>query len=517
MFLCRTLTAFSTLLLASVIATAAPAQQDSGMAVAGPTDQDSQRLRDMRAEAYIEAIASEDFEAFLAWYSDHSSTALQSEEARVSFDRYVGEWGGLSPRGILAPAPDTLVIDAEAGNGGQVSLQFAFSSSPPHLVTSITPRYSPPPPPVVVLPDWTDLQALLDAVREQTGVPAVAVGIYDRGRIETAISGVRELGGDDEAQIDDAFDWASVGKSVTGSVIASLVEDGVLRWDSTVGELLEEGEFHPDYRAVPLWMLASHQAGVPAHTNFDMSFEQVISALPGETVAQKRAAYISGMLQEAPEYSPGTDAEYSNGGFMVMGYLAERATGRHWETLVRQHVFAPLGMTHSATRAGANESRVSGHMRAPDGELEPMRRGGEMMLPQIIAAAGGVNGSIGDLTTFAAAHMQGLDGQDLALASADLIRQLHAMQPGQEQFNGENYTFGWGDRCVIEVPEGVTCRSHNGGNGMFFAQILLIPELDIALTLLASNTQAGVRALDPTFAAVLARYRSEQAVMSASN
>lgn len=499
------------LALAIALSVSLPIAASPASAQQASQDRNEQQAQsEARAEAYIEAIMSEDFERFHAWYAENAETPISQTDARALFDTYIDKWGGVSPFGILAPTQNSLIIDARTGDGGTVSILFEFASEGPALVQRITPQYSPPPPPLEIPTDWSSLQELVDGVRESIGVPALAVGIYHVGQSKTAISGLREAGSAIPALIDDRFDWASVGKSVTGSVIASLVEEGSLRWDSTIGEILGPGTIHEDYRSVPLWMLASHQAGVPTLTDFDISFEQEIAALPGQDIGQKRAAYIRQLLEREPEYLPGTNQAYSNGGYMVLGYLAEVSTGERWDNLVRERVLTPLHLDHSRPTGESSIDMVAGHIVAPGRPPQPMRGGGPGKIPRFIAPAGGISGSIGDLTAFAATHLQGLNGQDTALARASTLQQLHSLQPGQQQFNGEDYSFGWGDRCVIDLPEDVTCRSHNGGNGFFFAQVLIIPEYNLALTLLANNTDMGVRALEPVFGALIDRYGPQE-------
>lgn len=471
-----------------------------------PASLSPEQQRDQRAESYLLPFETGNAEEFVDWYRRNTEKTVDAAELSQKFGELHDDWGRLRPMGIMAPGPDQIMIEARTNDGGKVALVFDFEPEAPFLVREVTHRYTPPPPPIKPPANWTNLQELADFVRDASDTPALGIGIYKGGKQIVAMSGVREVGKPDAAQITDGFHWASVGKSVTGAMIASLVEDGTLEWDTTMGDVFGAQNVHPDYVSVPLWMLAAHQAGVPTHTDFDMSFDEKIAGYAGDDFATKRANYIDEMLRQAPDYKPGTDAEYSNGGYMVAGRMAEIVTGQSWEDLVQQRVLSPLGMTSSTPMIGTHGSSVAGHMAGPNGNIEAMNMDGVILIPRIIAPAGGIQGSIVDLTTFSGAHVRGLNGQDATFASSNTVRQLHSQQPGQKPFNGEDYSFGWGDRCVIDVPEGIECRSHNGGNGTFFAQTLLIPELDLALTLVANDMKAGLRALKPAFDALLARY-----------
>lgn len=57
---------------------------------------------------------------------------------------------------------------------------------------------------------------------------------------------------------------------------------------------------------------------------------------------------LRAFLQEPPQYLPATIPIYSNAGYQILGYAIENITGRHFEDLITNDVFCPLGMENSS-------------------------------------------------------------------------------------------------------------------------------------------------------------------------
>lgn len=125
---------------------------------------------------------------------------------------------------------------------------------------------------------------------------------------------------------------ASASKWVSALAIARLVERGVLRWDSTVGEWWPAAPV--EKRAITLAQLFSHTSGLPGEESGCLG-----NAL---TTLQACAAQILGLpLQSAP----GTAFAYGGLSMQVAGAMAERASGLSWDALFVRELTAPLGLT----------------------------------------------------------------------------------------------------------------------------------------------------------------------------
>lgn len=162
----------------------------------------------------------------------------------------------------------------------------------------------------------------------------------------------------DEASINMTFEIGSITKALTGLALASLVESGKVRWDSTLGEFLPEVKTNPAIARITLAQLASHSSGLPPLPN---------DLLGRNTQDNPYAKYtINDVIQNLKKLddleAPGQKYEYSNFGFGVLGLALIRASGgATLDHLLKKHVFDPLAMgatstTHRLTTVGHNES-----------------------------------------------------------------------------------------------------------------------------------------------------------------
>jgi CubicO group peptidase (beta-lactamase class C family) len=211
-----------------------------------------------------------------------------------------------------------------------------------------------------------DLGPDLAAVREEYAFPALAAAVIVDGKLHAAgVVGVRKHGSDVKAEPNDPFHLGSCTKAMTGSLIGLLVQQGTLKWETTLAEYFPDlkDKMHPDYRGVTLVHLLSHRAGVPPMTNGfapvgDEELRQ-ITALKSPREQRRRVMEI--VLCRPPIHTPGDKQEYSNAGFTIAGVIAETAAGEDYEVLLRRLLFEPLGMKS----AGFGAMGVRGHVDAP--------------------------------------------------------------------------------------------------------------------------------------------------------
>jgi CubicO group peptidase (beta-lactamase class C family) len=215
------------------------------------------------------------------------------------------------------------------------------------------------------------LASVLESIVRETKTPALTVAVLQNGTLlEAAATGERALGSGVKVQADDAFHVGSLSKGVTATMLAKLVEDGVLRFDATLEQLFVGATIHPSLRRVTLEQLLSHTAGfaanLPDERLYDWSLEP----------SKARKMYLEQALATAPDYTPGRVVGYSNTGYVLAGLAAEQATGKSWEELVRRFVLEPLEMKSCAF--GTRFAPLS----APHGHEETTRGGLRSVSPE---------------------------------------------------------------------------------------------------------------------------------------
>src|SRR5262249_44999102 len=168
--------------------------------------------------------------------------------------------------------------------------------------------------------------------------------LHGREVVARGVAGVRKAGDATAVTIDDRWHIGSCTKSMTATMIGTLVEEGKLTWGTTLGEVFGdlEGKMDPAWKDVTLEQLLTHRAGVPSDLSKDGLWGRLWKR--EGTPREQRMQLVGGVLKNPPVHKPGTDFLYANAGFAIAGAMAEKVTGLAWEDLMRQRLFAPLGM-----------------------------------------------------------------------------------------------------------------------------------------------------------------------------
>ena len=320
-------------------------------------------------------------------------------------------------------------------------------------------------------PSNEQLATELEVIRSKHGVPALFSGILIGDELcARAAVGKRKHGAEDSVTIDDRIHLGSCTKAMTATLIAQLVEEGKLEFDSKLGEIFSEvsDEFDPANREITLWQLMSHRSGLEPNAPWGLI------NLMGDPPAA-RAALVKLALKNKVARPIGGEFVYSNVGFTLAGAVAEKVTHRDWEDLMRERIFTPLEMgTAGFGPPGVGELNDEpwGHLRNGD-EIQPLRADN----PPVIGPAGTAHCSLPDWAKFAAVHLAGERGAG-NLLRADTFRTLHTPKPS------ESYAAGW---IVTNDPKlGGRVITHGGSNTMWLCVVAIIPDRNCAL-LAASN------------------------------
>ncbi len=220
----------------------------------------------------------------------------------------------------------------------------------------------------------------LERARGAHGVPGMGAVVLRGDRIAIAVTGRRRVDRDARLEDTDAFHLGSDTKSMTASLVARLVERRVLRWDETLAEALPEiaVRMDPAFKPVTLDMLMRHVAGLPTGGAFTPEFTAGFDDV-NWPIARQRAWMAERFLSRPPAEAPGTRFAYSNYGYLILGHVVERATGKTWEQLIREEIFAPLAMTGCGVGPTATSAR-------PEGNWGHDVRDGVYDLPRVRAA-----------------------------------------------------------------------------------------------------------------------------------
>lgn len=166
--------------------------------------------------------------------------------------------------------------------------------------------------------------------------------VYESDLENTAAPPLPRDGGDLKIQPNTLFDLASLTKVVaTTTMAAILYERGLLVLDApilgTIPEFLRDvtGQSDPRRREVTFRMLLAHSSGLPAYEKLFLR-------------CRSREELLQAAFTTPLTAGPGTRAEYSDIGFIILAVALERITGESLDTFCQREIFGPLAMTHTA-------------------------------------------------------------------------------------------------------------------------------------------------------------------------
>ena len=325
-----------------------------------------------------------------------------------------------------------------------------------------------------------DISEELETIRNKHSLPGLAAAAVHKGElVALGATGVRKVGDKTPVTRDDKWHIGSCTKSMTATLAAMLVEDGVVKWTTTVGEAFPElkTRMKQPWGGVTLEQLLAHRSGAPGDPPEKLWREAYRGS--GSPVQQRRA-FVSGLLSEDPEAAPGTRFIYSNQGYAIAGAMLERLAKKPWEDLMRERVFGPLKLASAGFGTPAGRGKLNqpwGH--SGDGAvLKPVPPGPAADNPIAIAPAGLVHCSIGDFARYAGWHAH--RGRTKTLLSSESFSKLH------QAAGDEEHAIGW--MIAPRGWAGGNALSHAGSNTMWYAVMWVAPEKDAAFV---AATNAG--------------------------
>ena len=153
---------------------------------------------------------------------------------------------------------------------------FACTTSPPYDAT---------PAPVTQESGDTDLAQVIESIRVEGGLPALAAAIIIDGKIyATAAVGTRKIGTENWVTVDDKFIIGSCGKTFTATLAALLVEDGRLSWNTTIRDVFPDLKMLPEYETITIQQLLSHRAGLAKNFTAELDKNRTYTPKSGRVV-----------------------------------------------------------------------------------------------------------------------------------------------------------------------------------------------------------------------------------------
>jgi CubicO group peptidase (beta-lactamase class C family) len=343
-----------------------------------------------------------------------------------------------------------------------------------------------------------DLDRYVERVLDTFETPGMAIAIVERGRAPVLRTyGVRKLGEATPVDEQTLFAIGSTTKAFTAALLAMLVDEGKLTWDSRVADVLPGFRMYDPYVSSELTVrdLLVHRSGLGLGAG-DLLF------YPPTKLS--RAEIVSKVRHIKPATSFRSGYAYDNLLYVVAGQVIEAVTGSPWEEVVRQRILTPLRMDRTTTSSvPADANRVSPHVRL---SREARGLGPLTALPgntnlDNAAPAGALNTSASEIARWLQLQLgRGLDPQrDTRLFSEAQATEMWSAQtlipiPSNPkslelaQPNFRAYALGW----VVSDYRGQRIVAHGGGVVGQVCLVVVVPGKDVAFALLTNAEEPGV-------------------------
>ncbi|MDX1500909.1 MAG: serine hydrolase domain-containing protein [Thermoanaerobaculia bacterium] len=245
----------------------------------------------------------------------------------------------------------------------------------------------------------------------------------------------------------------SLTKQFTGATVLMLAEEGKLAVEDSIAEYFDA--VPEDKVGITLHQLLTHSSGI-------VDLEGV-----GDWDPIGREEFVRRILDQDLAFVPGEGYRYSNAGYSLLGAIVEQLTGSSYESTLRRRALIPNGLFETGyLQAGWGEGRIAqGYRRGESwGTVlgRPMADDGPYW---VLRANGGIHSTAWEMVRWGQAL---LDGRALSPRSMELYWAPHVDEGGGESF----YGYGW----VVRDAGGARVVSHNGSNGIFYADMAIIPD-----------------------------------------
>lgn len=326
----------------------------------------------------------------------------------------------------------------------------------------------------------------MESMLAESGVPGMAVAIVFEDEVVFADGfGVREVGTDEPVGPDTVFQIASLSKAISGSALAAVVGDGTIAWDDPIVDHLPGFELSDPYvgEHVTFADMFTHDSGLPSHAGDlleDLGYdrEEVLARLVYEPLSPFRAQH-----------------QYTNFGLTAAAEAAANASGRTWDDLIEQRLFAPAGMDATSARfadyIGADDRAIP-HQRDDEGTWIVTT---DQRDPDPQAPAGGVSSTANDLGRWMRLQLASgeLDGEQIIDPAALLTMYTpHSVSnpPGTPSAHTGHYGLGSG---VGVRDDGFTEWSHSGAFLLGTAtRYVMVPGQQLGVAVITNGQPVGL-------------------------
>ncbi|RZM29066.1 MAG: class A beta-lactamase-related serine hydrolase [Pedobacter sp.] len=260
------------------------------------------------------------------------------------------------------------------------------------------------------------------------------------------IIGYSRVDGDKKvpATLQTQYRIGSISKTFTAVMIFQLIEEGKVSLDTKLSRFFPQ---MPNAAQITIAHLLSHSSGLSDYVNENREWV---------TAPHSKTELLDTIAKVEPHFEPGAKQQYSNGGYLLLGYIIERLTGKTYQTALKQRVTDKIGLKNTVAATINNSQAFEARPYQFTGSWAPVK---DIYFPNIIGV-GDILSTPQDLSVFINSLVTG------KLVSAQSYEQM-------KNFQGKNL-FGMG---LLRFPfYEKTLLGHNGGTYGSYSAMYIVPE-----------------------------------------
>ena len=259
----------------------------------------------------------------------------------------------------------------------------------------------------------------------------------------------------------------SMSKQFTAFAIHLLAQDGKLSLDDDIRTYLPDV---PDFgKTITIRHLLHHTSGLRDY--FELMF---MAGLRGDDVIAEDTALALIGRQRMLNFEPGQEWAYSNTGYLLLGRIVQRVSGKPLPEFARERIFAPLGMTHTAF-----QPEYGSLVPARALSYQPSEQGGY----KYVAVSVGTLGDGGVLTTVGDLALWDRNFYDGRVGGMEVVKQ---MQVTGVLNNGKPIEYASG--LFVHTYRGLRMVEHSGAIAGYGAQLWRFPDQRLSVIVLANTS-----------------------------
>lgn len=310
-----------------------------------------------RAMAYFTAFNSGDdaqLTAFFAENIDPIALKRRPVEPRVGFHKQVrGDFGKLAIKRVVAVRAESIQVLAQSPSGAWASITFEIEGSAGKfagvMVEQInapadSEKSAAPKAPTTLTELNPAIENLFNDLVKKDMFSGVVLVAKDEKPIFAKAWGMADTARKLDNKLDTRFNLGSINKMFTRIAIGQLVSQGKLSFADKLIKVLPDYPNRAVAEKITIGQLVTMSSGLGDFFNakFDAADKSKI---------RSQKDYLQFFVNDPLEFEPGTDRRYSNAGYLVLGLVIEKLSGKTYYDYVRENVFKPAGMSSTDSYA----------------------------------------------------------------------------------------------------------------------------------------------------------------------